>query len=187
MRGIVWLILLFVVAVVAATTLGSNDGLVTVYWRGWRTDLSLNLFVIALLVGCAVLMSAVQALGALLSLPRRAGEWRALRRERAAHASLREALAEFFSARYSRAHKAARRALELHADGAAGTDREFAVLAHLLAAGSLHRLADRGRRDVELQRLMDLLRQVQVQARLVSVPRPDATLSAITAATAGRR
>jgi HemY protein len=35
-----------VVAVVAATTLGSNDGLVVVYWAGWRTDLSLNLFVL---------------------------------------------------------------------------------------------------------------------------------------------
>ncbi len=61
MRGVIWLVLLFVVAVVAATTLGSNDGLVSIYWRGWRTDLSLNLFVILVLVACGVLMSAVQA------------------------------------------------------------------------------------------------------------------------------
>ena len=34
MRGIVWFVLLFVVAVVAATTLGRNDGLVSIYrWR----------------------------------------------------------------------------------------------------------------------------------------------------------
>ena len=80
MRGVIWLILLFSVAVLAATTLGRNDGLVTVYWGGWRTDLSLNLFVLLVLGSCVVLMSAVQALGALVSLPRQAAEWRALRR-----------------------------------------------------------------------------------------------------------
>ena len=110
MRGVIWLVLLFVVAVVAATTLGPNDGLVSIFWGGWRTDLSLNLFVIVVVIACFVLMSAAQGLSALLSLPQRAGEWRALRRERAAQAALREALAEYFSARYSRAHKAAARA-----------------------------------------------------------------------------
>ena len=65
MRSIIWLVLLCVVAVVAATTLGSNDGLVTIYWAGWRTELSLNLFLILLLGGCALLFSAAQALQAM--------------------------------------------------------------------------------------------------------------------------
>jgi HemY protein len=56
MRGVVWLILLFTVAVVAATTLGSNDGLVSIYWSGWRTDLSLNLFVLLVVGACVLLM-----------------------------------------------------------------------------------------------------------------------------------
>ncbi|HLL13393.1 MAG TPA: heme biosynthesis HemY N-terminal domain-containing protein [Rubrivivax sp.] len=152
MRGVIWLVLLFVVAVVAATTLGSNDGLVTIYWGGWRTDLSLNLFVILLLGGGLVLMSGAQALNSLVSLPRRAEQWRALRRERAAQAALREALAEFFSARYGRARKAAQRAL-LIADNTPGlnADAEFRTLGHLLAAGSLHRLQDRPRRDETLR------------------------------------
>ncbi len=152
MRSIIWLMLLALVAVVAATTLGPNDGLVSVYWGGWRTDLSLNLFVILLLVSCVLVMSAVKAIGSLVSLPRRAGEWRTLRRERAAQAALREALAEYFAARYGRAHKAAERSLAI-ADGAAGVvlDVEFRVLAHLLAAGSLHRLQDRKRRDEALR------------------------------------
>jgi HemY protein len=160
MRGVIWLVLLFVVAVVAATTLGSNDGIVTIYWRGWRTDLSLNLFVIVLVLTCFVLMSAAQALNSLVSLPRRAGEWRALRRERAAQAALREALAEFFSARYSRAHKAAARALAIQEDSAAlRPDAEFTVLAHLLAAGSLHRLQDRSRRDDLMRKLLALVKK----------------------------
>jgi HemY protein len=158
MRNVIWLVLLATAAVVAAVTFGRNDGLVSFFWGGWRVDLSLNLFVIALLVFGGVALFAVQAVITLVTLPQRAGEWRALRRERAAQAALREALAEYFSARYSRAHKAARKALDLHADGA-DTDREYAVLAHLLAAGSLHRLSDRPRRDEQLERLNALLRE----------------------------
>jgi HemY protein len=148
MRGVIWLVLLFVVAVVAATTLGSNDGLVSLYWRGWRTDLSLNLFVILVVGACALLMTAVQALQALVSLPQRASQWRALRRERAAQAALREALAEYFSARYGRAHKAAQRALALQPEAPElARDAQFRTLARLLSAGSLHRLQDKARRD----------------------------------------
>lgn len=158
MKTVVWLVLVATAAVVAALTFGRNDGLVSIFWNGWRADLSLNLFLLLMAVAVAVVMVAAQAVLALVSLPRRASEWRAARRERAAQAALREALAEFFSARYSRAQKAARRALDLHADGA-GTDREFAVLAHLLAAGSLHRLADRARRDEQLELLNGLLRE----------------------------
>ena len=152
MRGVIWLVLLFLVAVVAATTLGSNDGLVSIYWGGWRTDLSLNLFVLVLLGSCLVLMSAVQTLNTLLSLPQRAGAWRALRRERAAQSALREALAEYFAARYGRARTAAQRALQIAADTPGRkADSEFIVLGQLLAAGSLHRLQDRVRRDETLQ------------------------------------
>ena len=152
MRRVILLILLFVVAVVAATTLGSNDGLVSIYWGGWRSDFSLNLFVIVVLGACFVLMAAVQALNSLVSLPQRAGEWRALRRERAAQAALREALAEYFGARYGRARKAAERALLITEDTPAlKPDAEFLVLAQLLAAGSLHRLQDRPRRDEALR------------------------------------
>jgi HemY protein len=154
MRSIIWLVLLCVVAVVTATTLGSNDGLVTIYWSGWRTELSLNLFLILLLGSVALLFSAAQALRSLLSLPERASEWRALRRERAAQAALREALAEYFSARYSRAHKAALKALTLREDSPQlRADGEFGVLAQLLAAGSLHRLQDRPRRDAVMRAL----------------------------------
>lgn len=154
MRIVIWLVLLCVVAVVAATTLGSNDGIVTIYWRGWRSDLSLNLFVLIVVAGAFAITSAVQGINALVTLPKRAGEWRALRRERAAQAALREALAEYFSARYSRAHKAASRAIAIQRDSNdLSADAEFTVLAQLLAAGSLHRLQDRTRRDDVLKQL----------------------------------
>jgi HemY protein len=155
MRGVIWLVLLAVVAVVAATTLGRNDGLVSIYWGGWRTDLSLNLAVLLLLGAGTVLLLAVQALNSLVTLPRRAQQWRALRRERAAEAAFREALAEYFGGRYGRAQKAAQRALLLQADAEAlSGDSRFRLLARLLAAGSFHKLQDKKRRDAMLERAL---------------------------------
>jgi len=160
MRGVIWLVLLFVAAVVAATTLGRNDGLVSLYWSGWRLDVSLNLFVIALVLSCLVLLLAMRALASLASLPARAHEWRVRRRERAAQAALREALAEYFGARYSRARKAAARAVAIHdATPELVGDLQTRSLAHLLWGASLHRLQDRPQRDRQLAQLRRLRRQ----------------------------
>ena len=60
MRTIVWVVLLFVVAVVAALTLGDNTGMASFYWGGWRVDLSLNFFILAALATGFALMTAVQ-------------------------------------------------------------------------------------------------------------------------------
>lgn len=157
MRNVIWLVLLFAVAVLAATTLGSNDGLISLYWNGWRLDVSLNLFVIALVTGCFLIVTAIQAVSALIGLPKRALEWRLARHDRTAQAALRDALAQYFGGRYSRAQKAAQRALAIQAAAPELTrDSEFAVLSHLLAAGSAHRLQDRAVRDDELRRALEL-------------------------------
>lgn len=155
MRSIIWLVLLFVVAVVAASTLGRNDGLVSFYWSGWRLDLSLNLFIVGLLLLCFALVSGISGVNSLIGLPARAREWRMARRERAAQSALREALAEFLGARYGRAQKAAQRALSIQDSSPdMPPDPELRVLAHLLAASSLHRLQDRVRRDEHLQQAL---------------------------------
>lgn len=159
MRGVIWLVLLFVAAVVAATALGRNDGLVSLYWSGLRLDVSLNLFVIALLLTCLLLLLAMRALHSLVSLPARAHEWRVRRRERAAQAALREALAEYFGARYSRARKAAARVVAIHdATPELVGDLQTRTLAHLLWGASLHRLQDRPQRDRQLSQLRRLRR-----------------------------
>ncbi|MET0333432.1 MAG: heme biosynthesis HemY N-terminal domain-containing protein [Rhizobacter sp.] len=157
MRSVIWFILLFVVAVVAATTFGANDGLVSLYWNGWRIDVSMNLFILSLLALCVALVMAMQAVSALVSLPRKAHEWRVARRDRTAQAALRDALAQFFGGRYSRAQKAAQRALLIQAETPDLTqDNEFTVLGHLLSAGSAHKLQDRAHRDDQLERALEL-------------------------------
>lgn len=166
MRTIIWLLLLAAVAVVAAATLGTNDGLVSVYWAPWRIDFSLNLFVLGLLAACLVAYSVVQAVNALIGLPQRAREWRVARRDRTAQAALREALALYFGGRYTRAHRAAQRAVAIQADTPElSQDHDFAALGNLLSAGSLHRLQDRTRRDEHLDRALELSRRLSVGVR----------------------
>lgn len=160
MRPVIWFMLLFVVAVVAATTLGANDGLVSFYTGSWRVDVSLNLFLIGLFATCFVLVSVIQGVNALIGLPKRAREWRVGRRDRIAQAALREALSQYFGGRYARAQKAAQRALDVQADTPElAQDNEFTVLGHLLGAGSSHRLQDRAKRDEQLKRALELSRR----------------------------
>ena len=157
MRATIWFVLLFAVAVVAAATLGTNDGLVTFYWGEWRLDLSLNLFLLLLLGTCFLLVTLFQAVNALTGLPKRAREWRVARRDRVAQAALRDALTQFFGGRYSRAQKSAQRALTIQTETPElAQDNEFTVLALLLAAGSAHRLQDRPARDDQLRRALEL-------------------------------
>jgi HemY protein len=157
MRAVIWFILLFVVAVVAATSLGTNEGLVSFYSGTWRLDMSLNLFLLMLVGACFLLVTLIQAVNALTGLPQRAREWRVARRDRSAQAALRDALAQYFGGRYSRAQSAAQRALAIQSDTPdLAQDNEFTVLGLLLSAGSAHRLQDRSQRDEQLQRALHL-------------------------------
>ena len=157
MRAVVWAVLLFAVAVVAATTLGTNDGLVSVAWGGWRADLSLNLFVLIILGACFLVMGAVRAVDSLLTLPTRAAEWRALQRERAAQRALREAYLEYDSARYLRAQRAAERVLGFtRGEPPVPEADDISLLALLVLAASLHRLQDREGRQRALEQALAL-------------------------------
>src|SRR5262245_50838444 len=172
MRGAIWLVLLFAAATVAALTLGDNKALVSFFYGNQRVDLSLNLFLIGALIATFVLMLVIKGLDSLITLPTRAKAWRALKRERAAQAALREAMAEHFAGRFNRAHKAAQRALAIQAgtDELAG-DRELRVLAHLLAARSLHRVQDRTRRDQLLRQALKAVRRARPRPPPAGAPR----------------
>src|SRR4051812_44956490 len=157
MRAVIWFVLLFVLAVVSASVLGTNDGLASFYWGAWRLDVSLNLFVLLLIGTCFLLVAVIQAINSLVGLPQRAREWRTARRDRSSQAALRDALAQYFGGRYTRAQKSAQRALAIQAETPElAQDNEFTVLGHLLAAGSAHRVQNRAVRDEELRRALDL-------------------------------
>lgn len=165
MRFVVWFVLLFVGAVICATVLGGNDGLVSFFWKSYRVDLSLNLFLLLLVEVCFLLVLVIQAIRLLIGLPRRAREWRAIRKERSAQAALRESLALYFGGRYSRADKLAQRALLIHSDADnLAHDQDFVALAHLLSAASAHRLQDRTHRDEQLTQSFHASRRSSIRA-----------------------
>ena len=157
MRAVIWLIFLAALAVVAATVLGHNDGVVSIHWLGWRADISFNLFLLLLAVAFVATYSLIQGLDGLFNLPDKARRWRLNQRDRQAQSALRDGLALYMAGRYTRAHKACQRAIAIQADTPElKLDPEFTALAHMLSAGSLHRLQDRTRRDDHLQRAIEL-------------------------------
>lgn len=166
MRLVIWFLLLFGAATVVALTLGANQGVVSVYWPGWRLDVSLNLFLITTVLGVAAFYSLLRSFAGLADLPRRARRWRISQRDLSAQAALREALAQLIAGRYTRAHRAAQRAVNIQKNTPELVpDVEFNALAHLLCASSLHRLQDRAQRDQQLELALQ-------QARLTRAPRP---------------
>jgi HemY protein len=169
MRGIIWLTLLFAVALVGALTLGRNDGLVSLYWSGWRVDLSLNLFLLLVIGACLLMFFALHSLQSLFTLPRRAREWRLAQRDRGAQSLLRESLVLLWGGRFARAQKALQRLLLLQRNAPElYADAQAVALAHLLAAEASHRLQDRKQRQEHLEAALqqDLPREQLDAARL---------------------
>lgn len=157
MRQVVWLLLIFAVAVLAASTLGANDGLVSIYWSPWRVDVSINVFVLVMLLLGGAGYAVIGAVSSLVGLPERAKAWRTRQREHAAQKALRESFSLLFAGRYGRAHKSAQLALEIQTQSELRIEPDFAVLAHLVAATSLHRLQDQPRRNEQLAQAQALI------------------------------
>ncbi len=165
MRFVVWFLLLFVGAVICATIFGSNDGLVSFFWKSYRLDLSINLFLLLLIEVCFILVLVMQGLRALMGLPRRAKEWRALRKERSAQSAFRESLALYFGGRYGRAEKFAQRALQIQSDSDISfQDHGLIALLHLLKAACAHRLQHHAHRDSQLALAYDVAQRHHQEA-----------------------
>ena len=155
MRWVIWLLVLAITAVVAAVTLGANDGLASFYWRGWRLDVSLNFFLLATALAIYTLGLGWRLLRWWTQLPQRARAWRESRREQALQSALRESVLEFWAGRYTRSVKASQRAQQLvaHSNEPEAVRTEAQAVSQLLTALSFHRLQDRRRRDEALAAL----------------------------------
>ncbi len=148
MRAVVWLVVLFAAATALALFMGGNDAVVTLFWSPWRIDVSLNVFILGLIVLGVALYVLLRGLDALLSLPERARLWRAQRRDLQANTLLQEAVFEVVAGRYSRAQKAAASAvLTLRSGDTPTAQKLLEPLAWLVKAESAHRLQDRTGRD----------------------------------------
>lgn len=171
MRAALWLIGLFALAVAGAWLADHNQGMVTIFLHPYRIDLSLNLFALGLVLLVAVLLLAQKAVSALLSLPREARRWRLQQKERAAHAALLDAYAQFMAGRYLRARKSAELvlaredALRNAADHPLAHAAALRTVAHVVAAESAHALQDKVLRDQHLQQAEQQAQQADAAER----------------------
>lgn len=156
MRAALWLIGLFALAVAGAWMADHNEGVVALFLHPYRIDVSLNLFLLALTLLLVVLLLAQKAMSALLSLPRQARRWRLQQKERAAHAALLDAYAQFMAGRYLRSRKSAELVLDRELALREAADQPLAhavalrTVAHVVAAESAHALQDKDLRDQHL-------------------------------------
>lgn len=116
MRGLFWLLALFALAVAVALGARLNDGYVLLVFPPYRAEVSLNLFLLALLALFAVLYGLLRALAMTFGLPQRVREYREGRQRERAVLVFQDAVRLLFEGRFGQALKKASAA---HAAGTA--------------------------------------------------------------------
>jgi HemY protein len=142
-KSLFWLLMLFAAAVAVALGARLNDGYVLLVLPPYRTEISLNLFVVALLGLIVLLHLLLRSITAMMSLPARARRYRERRRRQAAVEAFQEAVRLLFEGRFGRALK---KAEEAHEAGTAPG------LSALIAARSAQRLRDPERQQAWIDR-----------------------------------
>jgi len=141
MRIFLSLLILFAAAIGLAVGARFNPGNVVLFYPPYRVDVSLNFFLV-LLVLLFLLMSAVlKAIRTTQQLPQRVAAYRREKREREGNRAMRDALKALFEGRFGHAEKAAARAAE---------SPDNAGLSALIGARAAHRLSQPERRDAWL-------------------------------------
>ena len=133
MRWVFWILALFTVAVAAALGARVNDGYVLLVLPPHRIEVSLNLFVLALVTLVLILYAALRTLALTLGLPRRVKRYRERRRRERAGTVFQDAVRLLFEGRFGQALK---KATESYA---AGTYRGVSAL---VAARAVQRMRE---------------------------------------------
>src|SRR5450830_243913 len=131
MRILLWLLTLFASAIGLAVLARFNPGNVVLFYPPYRVDLSLNFFLLAVVVLFVALYVFIRAVRLTQKLPGRVIAYRRQKREIDSNKALRDSLKAFFEGRSGHAEKAATRAAELP---------ENAGIAALVGARAAHRM-----------------------------------------------
>ncbi|MGE5162293.1 MAG: heme biosynthesis HemY N-terminal domain-containing protein [Betaproteobacteria bacterium] len=143
MRWLTSALLLAVLAAVVALILQINAGNVAFLVHPYRIDVSLNLFIVALVVLLAVVYWTARAIQRVADFPEQVRLYRSRREEVGGQQALIEAVRSLLEGRFARAEKAARAAQS--SDATAG-------VAALIGARAAHRMQEYERRDEWLHR-----------------------------------
>lgn len=136
MKGLLWILALFALAVAVALGAQTNDGYVLLVLPPWRVEVSLNLFILALLLLVGVLYATLRFVSLSFELPKRAADYRARRQREKAGLVFQDAVRFLFEGRFGQALK---KATEAHAAGTAPG------LSALIAARAAQRMRESGK------------------------------------------
>ncbi len=128
MKGLFWVLVLFALAVAVALGAGLNEGYVLLVYPPYRAEVSLNLFVLALIGLFLTLYFVMRALTVTFGLPQRVRQYRERRRREKAGQVFQDAVRLLFEGRFGQALKRADEAYE------AGTARGLSALVAARAA-----------------------------------------------------
>ncbi|MDT3668818.1 MAG: heme biosynthesis HemY N-terminal domain-containing protein [Aromatoleum sp.] len=132
MRSLLWLIGIFALAAGIAMLASLNTGYVLLVLPPWRAQLSLNLLIVALLIGFVVSYAVLRLIGKTVALPGRVGVFRERRRKDKAGRAFRESLQALFEGRFAQAVKRAGNAFD------SGENRAMSAIVAARAAHALH-------------------------------------------------
>lgn len=140
MKFLIWLLALFALAV-ALTLAAHNPGYVLLVYPPYRMEMSLTLFVLALLAAFVLAYLAIRLLLAVLRLPAYVRVFRAERAKTKGRMAMMDALGAFFEGRYQAAERSAVQAMELG---------EGSGIIPIIAARAAHELREFDKRDAYL-------------------------------------
>ncbi len=143
MRGLIWLLAVFSLAVGLSLVTRYGDGYVLVVAPPWRVEVSLALVVLSLLAGFVLGYWIVRLVSHTLRLPAHVKAFRARRRETTGREAFAGAVQALFEGRWGRARKLAAKAHEMNS---------VPALAALVAARAAHRMRDGAECNVWLSR-----------------------------------
>jgi HemY protein len=141
MKGALWLLVLFMIAVAVTIAATYNRGYVLIVAQPYRIELSLNLLVLLLLAIILMGYLGMRLIALTSRLPAELSEFRARRRREKVLAGTMDGLKAFFEGRYAKAEKSAAAVLKME-DSAA-----FSAINAIVAARSAHGLRNYPRRD----------------------------------------
>ena len=116
MKGLFWFLALFALAVAVALGAHLNDGYVLLVMPPWRAEISLNLFILALLALVFACYSGFRVVALALGLPQKVREYHVGRQRELSAAVFQDAVRFLFEGRFGQALKKAK---EAHAAGTA--------------------------------------------------------------------
>jgi len=143
MRGLLWVLSLFALAVGVSLAARFNDGYMLLVFPPYRAEISLNLAIILIIAAFAALYGVLRGVALTLSLPGRVRAFREARRRDKAAGTFHDAMRLLFEGRFSQALK---KAGEAHEAG------QSPGLAALIAARAAQRLREPYKQEAWLER-----------------------------------